>query len=92
MVSGALHAFRDSHIALQYLRAVEGADAIRVAIETKQSASENFKWDIESGHLQDLKKQKHNIDLQASAISGELSGLSKVSAQLRCRQGEKLQV
>lgn len=51
----------------------------------------NFDWEAETAGLEQAKAQLHDLDKQASSISGELSGLGKVCVP-RCSIPEPLAI
>lgn len=73
---------RQSYAAMKYLEAVEALKAVGAQLEDLRQQCGNFDWDAESAGLETAKTKLHGLDKHASSISGELSGLSKVRAQL----------
>ena len=71
---------RQSHAGAKYLEAVEALKGVNAELEQLRQQTGNFDWDAESASLERAKAQLHDLDKQASSISGELSGLGKVSA------------
>jgi hypothetical protein len=69
---------RQSQAGVKYLEAVEAVKAVNKEREGLRQQTGNFDWEAEAASLEQAKAQLHHLDKQASSISGELSGLSKV--------------